>query len=161
MATRSLLRCADNKDKFLAITFHTIRAHGMLACMWDAIKQDDTDDTMLRRSEDVVVAETELETGADEEHEVERELRAQKEDERVLRAQIRILKICVTAWRFQHMDSIALTYEEFEHGMKRLDFVPPIVVSKSDWNARVVRYNKLSCPSNIFSSYKNSEYHLV
>ena len=119
--------------------------------MWDAIKQDDTDDTMLRRSEDVVVAETELETGADEEHEVERELRAQ----------IRILKICVTAWRFQHMDSIALTYEEFEHGMKRLDFVPPIVVSKSDWNARVVRYNKLSCPSNIFSSYKNSEYHLV
>ena len=97
-----------------------------------------------------VMEDTESETGGDE-----------GQGERVSQAQFRILKLCVTAWRFQHMDSIALTYEEFEHGMKRLDFVPPIVVSKSDWNARVVRYNKLSCPSNIFSSYKNSEYHLV
>ena len=117
----------------------------MLACMWNAIKQDDTDDT----DDTMVVEETELETGG-EEQEDNRVLRAQKEDKRVSRGQIKILKICVTAWRFQHMDSIALTYEEFEYGMKRLDYVPPIIVSKTDWNDHVVRYKKLSVPAISF-----------
>ena len=42
MATRSLLRAADDSDKFLAITFHTIRARGMLGRTWDAINQEAT-----------------------------------------------------------------------------------------------------------------------
>jgi hypothetical protein len=143
MATRSLLRCADNKDKFLAITFHTIRARGMRGCTWDAINQEAT---MLKPKAGLqfcVMEDTESETGGDE-----------GQGERVSQAQFRILKLCVTAWRFQHMDSIALTYEEFENGMKELDYFPPIIVSKNYWDDYVVRYKKLCYPNTIVSCHK-------
>jgi hypothetical protein len=141
MATRSLLRAADDSDKFLAITFHTIRARGMLGRTWDAINQEAT---MLHPKAGLcVMIDTESETGGDEE-----------KDQRVLQAQFRILKNCFTAWRFQHMDSMALAYEEFEHGMKELDYIPPIIVSKTYWNDYVVRYKTLSYPSTIVSCHK-------
>ena len=90
-----------------------------------------------------VMEDTESETGGDE-----------GQGERVSQAQFRILKLCVTAWRFQHMDSIALTYEEFENGMKELDYFPPIIVSKNYWDDYVVRYKKLCYPNTIVSCHK-------
>lgn len=129
-ATRRLSRQGD-QAKFLAITFHTIRVRGIL---FPHIHSQQGTSTALsspvRNREDAFRGGTHL--GSDSEQE--------EDDVRGLQGQSKILKKCLTAWRFRRMDCIALTYDEFERGMKMLDYFPPIIISKDDWNERVVRY---------------------
>ena len=130
LATRRLSRCKGDHAKFLAITFHKIRARGVLSARFNLQQDTSKVGSSVRNSKNASREVTNLESDSEQD----------KAGERLEEKKFRTLKMCVTAWRFRHMDSIALAYDEFERGMKILNYFPPIVVSEGDWNERVVRY---------------------